>query len=193
MNAKGTRARLGFVLSFYHMFADPQKNVEQFGLQAGQKVADMGAGSGFYSFAAAQSVGARGVVYAVDVQQDLITKLKNEARKRGAHNIEIIWGDIEKSGGTKLGDKSMDAVMLSNVLFQVPERESTLAEAFRILKPGGRLLLIDWSESFGGMGPSAEFLITKLAAQDMAERAGFKFDREITAGAHHYGIIFKKL
>jgi ubiquinone/menaquinone biosynthesis C-methylase UbiE len=178
--------------SFELMFADPQKNIDQFGLQAGMRVADIGSGSGFYALAAAQAVTSKGSVLAIDVQQDLLAKLSNEARRQGISNIQTIWGDVEKLGGTKLADKSVDAAIISNVLFQAESREGVIAETLRILKPGGKALVIDWTDAFGGMGPHPEAVVTRAMAEDLFEKAGFMLDHEIQAGAHHYGLIYKK-
>jgi SAM-dependent methyltransferase len=66
------------------------------GIQAGMEIADLGAGSGFYTIAAAKALISTGRVYAVDAQKDLLTKIKNNAVSQGLYNVEVIWGDIEK-------------------------------------------------------------------------------------------------
>lgn len=175
------------------MFSDPVKNVEQCGIQAGMDIADFGSGSGHYSMAASKALMATGRVYAVDVQKDLLTKLKNASVKEGLYNIEVIWGDIEKPNGVKLRDASVDLVFVCNLLFQLEDKPSAIKEAKRILKPGGRILVIDWSDSFGGIGPKADAVVKKATAMEMFEKAGFSIEKEIFAGAHHYGFIFKKL
>lgn len=174
------------------MFADPEQNVKQFNLTEGMHVADLGAGTGFYSIAAARAVQPSGKVYAVEVQKEMLAHIQNEAAKAHVSNIEILWGNIERVGGTKLADASMDAVIVSNVLFQVEDRKNFVQEVSRILKPGGRVLLIDWSDSFGGMGPAPARLVAKAAAETIFAEAGFSTEREIASGAHHYGIILKK-
>ena len=175
------------------MFSDPQKNVEQCGIQAGMEIADLGAGSGFYTLTAAKALISTGRVYAVDVQKDLLTKIKNAAVSQGLYNVEVIWGDIEKPSGTHLRESSIDLAFLSNLLFQLEDKQSTISEVKRILKPGGRVLIVDWMDSFGGIGPKPEKVFLKTAAVEMFEKNGFHLDREISAGSHHYGIIFKKL
>lgn len=174
-------------------FADPYSNIRQFGLEEGMHVADFGSGSGHYTNAAAEIVGDEGKVYAIDIQQELLKKVKNLSRDEDRKIIEVIWGDITRPQGTKLADSLVDAVIVSNVLFQLSDVEGALAEAHRVLKSKGRLLLIEWSESFGGIGPHPENIISKERARALFEAGGFVFDREITEpGAHHYGLVFSK-
>lgn len=175
------------------MFADPERSIEQFSLGKGNYVADFGAGYGYFSFAAAEAVGENGRVYAIDVQKDLLTRLKNEARNvRHLSNIEVIWADLDHLGGTKLRENSIDAVILANVLFQLPQKDNTCMEIRRILKKTGRILVVDWSSYSGGMGPQSAELFTRDQAIKLFYKHGFVEDREIDAGAGHYGIIFKR-
>lgn len=172
------------------MFSDPQKNIEQFSLQLGDVVADLGSGSGHYALAAMRAVGEKGRVYAVDIQKDMLVRLKNEAKRQGFDNVEIVWGDVEAPGGSKLADGVADAVVITNLLFQLENKEGIAKEAHRIVKKGGRLLLIDWAESFGGIGPHADQVVHKEEAEKIFSQAGFEKVRDIQAGAHHYGMIF---
>ncbi|MEK7081879.1 MAG: methyltransferase domain-containing protein [Patescibacteria group bacterium] len=174
------------------MFTDPEKNLEQFDLQKGMRVADFGAGSGFYAFTAARLVGDKGKVFAVDIQKDLLTRLKKEAATKKLLNIEIVWGDLEKEGGAKLKDGSVDRAIVSNLLFQIEKKECLVREAARVLKPNGKILAIDWTDSFGGLGPPDKDVFGKEAARALFEKAGFVLERTIDAGAHHYGLIFAK-
>ena len=173
------------------MFADPEKILKQFGLQENMIVADLGAGTGFYSIPAAQITN-RGKVYAVEVQKDFLTTIKNKASEAHVHNVEIIWGNIEKIGGTKIGDRIVDAVIASNVLFQVENKDKFIEEIKRILKQGGNLLLVDWADGSSSLGPNIETVIPKNKAREMFEKKGFVWQRDIDAGAHHYGMILKK-
>ena len=174
------------------MFTDPEKNLDQFDLQKGMWVADFGAGSGFYALTAAKLVGDKGKVLAVDIQKDLLVRLKKEATAKKILNIEIIWGDLEKTGGAKLKDDSMDRVIVSNLLFQIGGKESLAEEAARVLKSGGKVLVIDWTDSFGGLGPQEKDIFGKEKAQTLFENAGFSLERAIDSGVHHYGLILAK-
>jgi ubiquinone/menaquinone biosynthesis C-methylase UbiE len=175
------------------MFSDPVKNVDQCGIVPGMDIADLGSGSGLYSLEASRHLMSTGRVYAIDIQKDLLSKLKNEATRQGLYNLEVIWGDIEKINGTKLRDGSIDLAFLSNILFQLEKKEDIVNEVKRILKPGGKILVVDWEDSFGGIGPKPNDVVKKETVMEMFEKQGFHLDKEIKAGAHHYGLIYKKL
>jgi ubiquinone/menaquinone biosynthesis C-methylase UbiE len=170
------------------MFSNPQQNLKAIPLRDSDIVADLGAGSGFYTIAAGHMV-PHGKVYAVELEKDFLPTIKNKAKDAGLKNVECFWGDVEKVGGSRIGDNIIDVVIASNVLFQVHEKDKFLTEAKRILKPKGKLLLVDWADTKAIPQKNA---IPKSSAREMLERKGFNFEREIPAGDHHYGMIFKK-
>jgi ubiquinone/menaquinone biosynthesis C-methylase UbiE len=174
------------------MFSIPEKNIEQLALKQDQIVADFGAGSGAYTLAASRALHGSGKVYAIDVQKDLLTRLENICRETHLGNVAFIWGNIEILGGTKLRDKTADVVIVSNVLFQTLERRTVIEEAERVLKPGGRLLFVDWTGSFNNMGPTPEQVFPEKEARALVESFDFDFDRIVGAGNYHYGLIFRK-
>ena len=178
-------------MSALPMFLHPGQTIEALQLIPGMNVADFGAGSGFYAVAVAKVVGDKGKVFAVDVQKELLDRLKNESRRQRLSNVEVVWGDLEKLRGSGLKDATLDAVLITNVLFQVKDKLALAREALRVLKPKGKALVIDWQAS-GGLGPRPETAISVDQAQDIFLQAGFSFEKRISAGAHHYGIIFKK-
>ncbi|HEY9583714.1 MAG TPA: class I SAM-dependent methyltransferase [Candidatus Paceibacterota bacterium] len=173
------------------MFSDPQKNIAQFSIIDGMKVVDLGAGSGFYTIEAAKRAGPGGRVYAVDVQQDLLNKIKNSAGLVGLRNIEVVWGNIEKIGGTKLREALADRVILSNTLFQILEkdRDNLALETKRLLKSGGKVMIIDWQ---AGSPMSPQTVVPRMLAEGLFQKAGFVVEKSFDAGDHHYGIIMKK-
>lgn len=173
------------------MFTDPAKNLKAFGLRDNDIVADLGAGTGFYSIAAGIMV-PQGKVYAIEVQKDFLTTIKNKAQDAHLSNVEIIWGNVEKIGGTKIGDNIVNAVIASNILFQVEDKDKFIEEIKRILKPDGRVLLIDWSDGHSSIGLNLATMIPKDKARRMFEQKDFAWQMDIDAGAHHYGMIFKK-
>jgi len=171
-------------------FSSPHDNVLQLGLREGMKVGDFGAGSGHYARVAAAIVGPSGRVYAIDVQEEILKHLKLNTHDRHKSSIETIWGDIEKLGGSQLRDGLLDAVILANTLFQVENRSGLLGEIRRILKPGGKLLVVDWAGSYGGMGPAADKVVSEYDAEAFFINGGFYKVKSFRAGPHHYGCIF---
>lgn len=171
-------------------FSSPQENILQLGLREGMKIGDFGAGSGHYSRAAAAIVGHDGKVYAIDVQENVLKHLKLNSHVQHQAIIETVWGDIEKLGGTHLRDATLDAVVLANTLFQIENRAGLLAEIRRVLKPGGKFMVIDWAGSYGGIGPAPDKIVSEHDAEACFINSGFHKVKSFRAGAHHYGVIF---
>lgn len=175
------------------MFSNPSSIVPQLGIPMGASVADLGSGAGVYALLIAKIIGQTGKVYACDVQKDSLVRLENEAHAQGVGNIQMIHSNVENYLGTKLRDSSIDWVIVANILFQVEDRLTFIKEISRILKPGGRVVVIDWSESFGNMGPHVKDVINEREAEKLFTEQGFrKIPQLVQAGSHHYGMIFTK-
>jgi ubiquinone/menaquinone biosynthesis C-methylase UbiE len=175
------------------MFSDPNTIVAALNIPLGATVADLGAGTGAYSFIISQKIGPTGKVYACDVQQDMLTRLENDAHERHITNIQTVHSNVEVHQGTRLRDTSVDWVIVANVLFQIEDRPGFITEIARILKPGGAVALVEWSESFGNIGPHEKDVIKQTDAERLFAEKGFRITPQvIDAGAHHYGIIFRK-
>ena len=173
-------------------FAEPKTILNLVGIEPGTVVADFGAGSGAFALEAARRV-SDGKVYAIDVNKELLGKIKADARDEQLDSrIEVVWADIEAQNGTKLVDASADLVILSNVLFLADDKTSVAREANRILRPGGRVLILDWTDSFGGLGPTQSTVVSRDAALKLFQALGFALSKEIPAGDHHYAIVVRK-
>ena len=172
------------------MFSDPVKNLKQFGLGENMIVADLGAGTGFYSLAAAEMV-PQGKVYAIEIQKDFLETIKNKVKDANLNNVDCFLGNIEKTGGTLLAGGIIDAVIVSNIFSQVENKDKFIDEMNRILKDTGKILFIDWSD-ISTINSSLKKIVPKEAAREMFESKGLVFNREINAGAHHYGMIFTR-
>ena len=154
-------------------------------------MADFGAGTGAYTVEIAKRVD-NGKVYAVDINQELLKNVSNDAQKNGLSNVEVLWGDIEAPGGSKLADGAVGLVVLSNVLFQTDNKEGVVAETKRVLKPGGLALVVEWGDSFGGLGPAPKDVLKKETVSKLFLNNGFALYNEIDAGEYHYGLLFRK-
>lgn len=173
-------------------FVEPQVVSTHFHLREGDRVADFGAGSGHYMKPLSEAVGGSGAVYLCEIQKNLVDALGIRAKDEHLVNVHPIWCDFEVQGGVKLADGTLDAGLLSNTLFQLANKEVSLSEIARTLRKGGKLIVIDWTDSFGGMGPSPELVVSSERARELATGAGFVFERDFPAGDNHYGLVFKK-
>ncbi len=172
------------------MFSDPVKNLKAWGVREGDIVVDLGAGTGFYTVALSPMVPS-GKVYAIELEADFLTTIKNKVKEAGLKNVECLLGNAERLGGTHLKEGTAEKALASNILSQVEFQEKFIQEIKRILKPNGEVLLIDWlpvSQVF-----KHKSAIPKEKAKQLFQEAGFIFVRDIDTGAHHYGMIFKRL
>ena len=172
------------------MFTDPIKNLKQLGLRENMIVADLGAGTGFYSLVAAEMV-PNGKVYAIEIQKDFLETIKNKIKDAHLNNIDCFLGDVEKNEGTLLKDGIVDVVIASNILSQVENKNKFINEINRILKIDARVLVVDWSDT-SSINSTLKKIISKEKTREMFEEKGFIFNKEINTGEHHYGMIFKK-
>ncbi|MCK9352139.1 MAG: class I SAM-dependent methyltransferase [Candidatus Paceibacterota bacterium] len=171
------------------MMLNPEETIKPLLLRDDSKVADLGAGSGVFTLAATKFL-YTGKVYAVDVQRGLLPLIASKIDSDHQKNVEIVWGNVEEPGGTKLKSGSIDAVIFANMLFQISRKDIAIEEIKRILKEGGKLLVVDWTGSFGNMGPREEDIVSKGSARDLFEKNGFVFVTDTPAGDYHYGMIF---
>lgn len=170
-------------------FLNPHKTLLAAQVHEGAVVADFGAGSGFFTRALAREVGE---VWAVDINQDLLPRIKTLASAEGLNNVEVVQGDVEIVGGSNLPDEHFDFVIVSNILFSLEHKGECVAEVRRVLKRGGRALVIDWAGSFGGLGPHQVHVVTAAAVKELFEKQGFAYLGEVPAGFYHWGMIVRK-
>lgn len=180
-------------VSSYHMaFTRPNENIAHLELGGTERVAVFGSGAGGHTFALVEAMGGNGQVYAVDVRAEMLAKVESDAAQRHLSGLRTKTANFEIMGGTGLGTNSFDAVVVPNTLFAASDKLTMLKEAHRILKPKGKLMIVDWSDSFGGMGPQAQHVVNAAAAKELAQKVGFTVGREFMAGAQHYGLICTK-
>lgn len=168
-------------------FLTPEHLVRELYLKPSDRVADIGCGTGVYTIALAQEVGVTGQVYAIDVHREALHTLAGTLDKRGIVNVEMIWADVEKA--IPIDAYSLDAVVLSNVLFQFDKIDNALINIARLIKPEGQLLVVDWSDSHGGLGPHPSHVVQEEHAISLVQKHGFRLLKRLPAGDYHYAFL----
>ncbi|UCF19775.1 MAG: class I SAM-dependent methyltransferase [Gemmatimonadota bacterium] len=140
----------------------------------GSSVADVGAGSGYFTEHLAREVGPSGRVYAVDISERALSQLRELANDEGFENVEVVRGEVDDP---KLPEESLDAVLVVDAYHEMTEYSAMLAGMYRSLKPGGRLVMLDHVPSDTSLSRSRQTanhdLSSRLAEREV-EAAGFE-------------------
>ncbi len=165
-------------------YLDPGAILDALGVRSGMRIADIGAGTGFFALPAAERVGPSGHVDAVDLAPEMLEDLRTKVAKARVTNVTAVRSTEDR---VPLPDASVDLVLLACVLHEL-DGPGTLRECRRILRPGGRLGIVDWKKEEMEFGPPKEHRLSEDDARDVLESAGFAVDRTLEAGPYHYAI-----
>lgn len=171
---------------------DPARVVDNLNIMADMKVADFGCGTGHFTILIAKRVGENGRVSAIDVQEAPLESVKTRAREAGLANIDPIRANLEVLGSTRLNDGSQDMVFIANMLFQSNKKDLIVQEAYRILKAGGQLVMVEWKKGSGGFGPPENLRMDSAQLQKLVTEKGLTFERDVEVGQYHHVMMFTK-
>ena len=167
---------------------NPEKVLEDAGLRVGMVFADVGCGDGFFTILAAQLVGEKGRVYAVDTDASAIERLKRKAAEKGLANVKAVVAEAEE---TVFCDGCADVVFYSIVLHDFHDTAKVLLNSKRMLKPSGRLVDLDWKKKQTEIGPPVRIRFSEEQAQRLIKNAGFNVESVRDAGRDHYVVVAK--
>lgn len=167
----------------------PEAVIESLRIRPGDDVADLGAGSGYFTIRLAQVVGPGGKVYAVDVDPQVLEQIEHRAQEQQLDNIQTILADPQDP---KLGSSSVDLIFICNTLHHISKREQYYPLLARALKLGGRLVDIDFQKRSLPVGPSTEMKIAKTDAIKELEAAGFRLEKEFRFLRYQYFLVFER-
>jgi len=173
-------------------FIDPEKIVAGLDIKQGNAVADFGCGTGYFTFALSNKVGDKGIVYALDVLPQIIEAVESQAKLGNIKNVVAKRVNLEKEGGSKLENDSLDWIILKDMLYQNQNKEVILQEAKRVLKPSGKILVAEWKKDNLMIGPEMNLRVDKQELLNLAKNVGFQFSADIEAGDFNYGFILTK-
>lgn len=151
----------------------------------GLRVADVGAGTGYFALPLARAVVPGGQVFAVDTQAEMLDLLR--PRVPPGAPVVLVQGDATR---TTLPEASVDLVLLANVWHELDDPAAALSEARRILVPGGRIAILDWREDVGDqLGPPLEHRIPAAEVARLLEQQGYRIGSSENVGSYHYLIL----
>lgn len=167
------------------------RNIAQ--IKNGQIVGDLGAGgAAYFTLQSAKLVGDQGQVYAVDVLKNVLSSINSKAQSSGLYNVKTVWSNLEIYGAAKIPEASLDHALLVNILFQSKKYPEIIKEAVRLLKPGGQLTIIDWSDMSPNFAPNQALQLDKEEIVNIAQNLSLSLQQEFQAGTYHFGLIFIK-
>ncbi len=174
-------------------FLDPEKVLFASGLSSGQTFVDLGSGSGFYTLAASKIVGEQGIVHSIDILETALDHIAAEARLKNLRNIKTLVCNLEnKDACSQIESGTVDCVLFSKIAHQIENKKGLFAEAYRLLKSGGKLVIIEWNDQPGPVGPEASQRISPEEVARFAKAATFKEAGSINVDPYHYGLIYIK-
>jgi arsenite methyltransferase len=169
-------------------YQKPDQVVKALALKPGATVADIGAGSGYFTVRLAEAVGETGRVLAVDISPDMVLHMNRRLRDVGIRNVQTV---LSAPDDPLLADASVDLFFICDTWHHIDERPKYLALLKRMLRPGGRIAIVDFHKRPLPFGPPLEMKIPREDVVKELEGAGFRLASEHTFLPHQYFLVFE--
>jgi ubiquinone/menaquinone biosynthesis C-methylase UbiE len=184
-----TRKRLMLLSDERMALLQPEKLLRDLGLREGMTLADIGCGPGFFTIPAAQIVGPTGQALAADIQGEMLSSVRSRALEHGLNNVRIVKTNDRE---IPISEGTCDFALLAFMLHEVDHRASFLHRAARILKPGGRLIVLEWDKVAEPMGPPVEDRLSPEELLADAQAAGLRVVDERSLTETQYLRVFER-
>jgi predicted methyltransferase len=167
----------------------PDQIMDAMGIADASVVADIGAGSGWFTIRLARRVGPQGLVYAEDVQKEMINAISRRVGREGLANVRPVLG---AKNDPNLPPQSLDAALLVDAYHEIENRVAVLRSLARALKPQGRIGVVDFRLDGTGPGPSPDERVSPDSVVKDAKEAGLRLIRQEPFLPYQYFLIFGK-
>jgi arsenite methyltransferase len=167
----------------------PDEVVKKLDLRPGEAIADIGAGAGYFTLRFARAVGLTGKVYAVDIDPGMLAYITGRAKQDHLENIRTV---LAQPHDPELAPSSVDLIFICDTLHHISDRKEYFSLLARALKPGGRLVNIDFYKRSLPVGPPVEMKIAEPDMIDEAQSAGFHLTREFDFLPYQYFLVFAR-
>lgn len=168
-------------------YQKPDEVVAALELKEGEAIADIGAGSGYFTFRFSEAVGDQGRVFAVDVNPDMIRHVDQRIRDLGKTNIVTILGEGDDP---LLPNRAIERIFICNTWHHIGNQDNYLELMKRALKPDGQVIMVDYKKTELPVGPPVHTKIAKADLLKQMERAGFALLKEHEFLPYQYFLVF---
>ncbi len=156
----------------------------------GMAVADIGAGGGYFTERFSRRVGPQGVVFATDVQPVMLQTLSRRVQCKGLNNVTVVQGEFDDP---KLPIGCCDLVFFSSVYKEIENRPAYMRKVLPLLKPGGRVVILEYRPEVEAPGPPKDFRLTDATIIAELESAGFRLVERFDFLPREYFLVFAPL
>ena len=168
-------------------YQKPHEVLTALKIKPGEVIADIGAGSGYFTFRLAHFVGDKGKVYAVDVSPDMVRHVNRRIRETKTANVVTVLADPDDP---LLADQSVNRLFICDVWHHVENQSKYLSLMKKMLKPGGEIVMIDFHKKELPFGPPMQMKIAREDLIKQMETNGFRVSKEHTFLPHQYFLVF---
>ena len=168
-------------------YQKPHEVLTALNIKPGETIADIGAGSGYFSLKLVHFVGDKGKVYAVDVSPDMVRHLNRRIRETKTTNVVTILADNDDP---LLADRSVNRFFICDVWHHVENQTKYLSLMKKMLKPGGEIVMIDFHKKELPFGPPMQMKIAREDVIKQMEVNGFRLSKEHTFLPYQYFLVF---
>ncbi|WP_303866165.1 class I SAM-dependent methyltransferase [Acetobacterium wieringae] len=166
----------------------PVETLEKLGLRPADVFADIGCGIGYFTIPAAKMIGDNSA-YALDTSPEMLAEVVQRSEAAGLKNIKTVKTE---ELDLLIPDEAVSFALLVNVIHEIVDKNQFLEEISRILKPGGKLAIVDWEKAQTEMGPPIDHRIAKEDVVAMLEEIGFDYQETQSFTNNFYGLVMVK-
>ena len=163
----------------------PHETLKKLGYQEGHAFADIGCGTGLFTFPAADIGGKGAKILAIDISPEMLADIRQYADSSDYENVETV---LSNAYDFKIMDQSADFILICAVLHEIDDKARFLTEARRICKKGGKIAIIEFSETDVGFGPPLDHRLSQAVTGTLLKEAGFTDFETIDINTVYYSV-----
>ena len=171
-------------------YQKPHEVVMALGLKDGERIADIGSGSGYFALRFARHVGTSGRVFAVDINPDMVVHLNRRIRDANLDNVQTI---LAAPDDPLLADASVDRVFICETWHHIENHPQYLAKLAKMLRPGGEIVVIDFKAIDTPVGPPMPMRVPRESVVAEFERGGFRLAKEYDILPYQLFLVFRPM